>query len=1111
MDRARRVYFAVALMMATWNSHAQSCDCPPVQTCSACVGGLITLQLQYTGSTQVVLTISDNGGVLFAGPFVTSGQIISVTSSAGAGQPFAGNVVRVTGLPLGVINIDTSCGTSLTQGSVFGNIKIVSATVSGGQPLCCSTGSLETIAPVITNCPDNQTVNLPRDECAMSVTWIEPTASDNCTVASFTRSHNPNDLFSAGMHTVTYTATDIYGNQSTCSFEIIVRDRQNPEIDCLNGPVQAVADANCQAVVTWDPPLATDNCSVMLTSTHSPGDVFPLGTTKVTYTAIDPSGNSRSCNFNVLVKDQTVPIFTGCPGSPITVSTPAGCNAPVTWIEPVVIDNCSATVLSSFSPGDLFPIGTTTVTYTATDGAGNVGTCSFEVIVIDNAAPVITNCPTDITVSAAANCQAIATWSAPTSDACVQFQSDHAPGNVFDLGPTVVTYTATDASGNTATCSFTVTVADLTAPVISNCPTGIIAYADDACKTIVEWVAPSITDNCGWQVENSHESGSEFSVGETMVTISASDQTGNVSECTFKVTVIDRTPPTFTQCPVNIEVNAEETCGASVSWELPTVTDNCTVSVSSTHSPGSVFPIGKTMVRYTATDGSGNTSECLFEVVVNDTSSPIFTDCPADIVIELTNECGAVATWNAPSVSDNCQVSVTSSQASGSQFALGKTLVEYKATDESGNITVCSFYVQVIDNVAPVFTSCPSDMVLIATENCSAIASWNVPIANDACSVVISSSHQSGDAFPIGTTTIVYSAKDAAANISTCSFTVTVKDETSPVFKSCLADIVIEATDNCSATASWTAPVVDECNLVSVTSSHAPGTVFSFGTTKVTYTATDVAGNVSTCSFNVTLQDKTGPVFTSCPQKITVPANEACLAKVVWSPPVAIDNCGGVSLEASHIPGSLFQIGVTTITYKAIDEKGNWSTCSFEVDVQNTHLPQFKNCPADISIRADGTGVAIAEWESPTASIQCAEVEMFASHHSGESFGVGTTPVTYTANGTNGQSTTCTFNVTVEYEDFVFEVNQLVTPDGDGFNDQFTIGNIEKFKENKVAIVDRWGSVVFESSGYNNESVVWNGRNLQGVNVPAGTYFYTISVRFLSFVKEKRGFIELVR
>ena len=102
--------------------------------------------------------------------------------------------------------------------------------------------------------------------------------------------------------------------------------------------------------------------------------------------------------------DAIPPVISGCPTN-ITASLPSGCSMPVSWTAPTATDNCGAVaVTSTFNPGDIFPKGTTAVTYTATDDFGNTATCSFNVTVNDAINPVITGCPSNITVSANASC-----------------------------------------------------------------------------------------------------------------------------------------------------------------------------------------------------------------------------------------------------------------------------------------------------------------------------------------------------------------------------------------------------------------------------------------------------------------------------------------------------------------------------------------------------------------------------------------------------------------------------------------------------------------------------------------------------------------------------------
>ena len=235
-----------------------------------------------------------------------------------------------------------------------------------------------------------------------------PTATDNCTAAGalvWTKSHTPGSVFPVGLTTVTYTATDAALNVSAvCSFTVRVNDTEKPVISgCPSNIVQSNDAGLCSAVVTWTEPTATDNCTaagaLVWTKSHTPGSVFPVGLTTVTYTATDAALNvSAVCSFTVRVNDTEKPVISGCPSN-IVQSNDAGlCSAVVTWTEPTATDNCTAAGAlvwtKSHTPGSVFPVGLTTVTYTATDAALNVSAvCSFTVRVNDTEKPVISGCP----------------------------------------------------------------------------------------------------------------------------------------------------------------------------------------------------------------------------------------------------------------------------------------------------------------------------------------------------------------------------------------------------------------------------------------------------------------------------------------------------------------------------------------------------------------------------------------------------------------------------------------------------------------------------------------------------------------------------------------------
>src|SRR6185369_9500313 len=216
--------------------------------------------------------------------------------------------------------------------------------------------------------------------------------------------------------------------------------------------------------------------------------------------------------------------------------------------------------------------------------------------------------------------------------------------------------------------------------------------------------------------------------GTTMVTNTARDNSGNSGTCTFTVTVLDNQPPTIT-CPANFTVNtALGTCTSNVTFNV-TATDNCAVTnTSSVPASGFAFPVGVTLVTSTASDRSGNKSQCFFTVTVIDNQPPQIT-CPSNFSINA-----------APGA---CTSNVT-------------------------------FTVSVTDSLAPTIT-CPANLTVnTAPGACTSNVTFIVS-ASDNCSVLnTTSSPASGFAFPIGVTTVTSTARDNSGNSSTCSFTVTV-------------------------------------------------------------------------------------------------------------------------------------------------------------------------------------------------------------------------------------------------------------------------------------------------------------------------------------------------
>jgi gliding motility-associated-like protein len=73
-------------------------------------------------------------------------------------------------------------------------------------------------------------------------------------------------------------------------------------------------------------------------------------------------------------------------------------------------------------------------------------------------------------------------------------------------------------------------------------------------------------------------------------------------------------------------------------------------------------------------------------------------------------------------------------------------------------------------------------------------------------------------------------------------------------------------------------------------------------------------------------------------------------------------------------------------------------------------------------------------------------------------------------------------------------IHNVITPNGDGFNDRWVIEGIEKYPDNDVTLFNRWGDKIRSFTGYDNSNVVWDGSNRHGEPLPDGTYFYILHV-----------------
>ncbi len=183
-----------------------------------------------------------------------------------------------------------------------------------------------------------------------------------------------------------YVSNSSMGCSSNGSWTINYSDTTDPTAVCQDITVNLDASGNVSITPAQVNNGSNDNCTtsgnLALSLDISSFTCANIGDNTVTLTVTDESGNSSTCNSTVTVVDNLPPTIT-CPDNITAVSTD-GNPVVVSWTAPSATDNCSAALTSDYDPGDSFPVGTTTVTYTSTDGEGNTADCNFDVTVTFN-------------------------------------------------------------------------------------------------------------------------------------------------------------------------------------------------------------------------------------------------------------------------------------------------------------------------------------------------------------------------------------------------------------------------------------------------------------------------------------------------------------------------------------------------------------------------------------------------------------------------------------------------------------------------------------------------------------------------------------------------------
>lgn len=460
-------------------------------------------------------------------------------------------------------------------------------------------------------------------------------------------------------------------------------------------------------------------------------------------------------------------------------------------IDPNLIFNgpgqfCSALTVS---PATLncSNLGNNTVTLRMGGNGNPVVSCTATVTVTDVLTPSITCNSVQAPLNASGNASVATSALATATDNCsVQLSSPPASYTCANLGANTITVTATDNSGNSATCVATVTVVDQINPTVTCKNTTVTLNASGTATITKESIFQSSSDNCGTVtlvgvnpgiVNCSH-------IGTTTIVLHAIDGSFNSTNCTATITVVDNTPPSATCKNATVSLDANGSAVLDPSAFFLSGTDNCGTATPQSVSPATVScsNIGTSSITLSVTDGHGNTATCSATVTVVDAFAPAVVCKNATVNLNAAGSASLTPSTIFQSGSDNCgvvnQVSVTPSTFNCSN--IGANTVTLTVNDGHGNTATCNATVTV--NQYPFSVSLPA---------CQTVYFGYAPAA---CTTINSS--VSGGTAPFSyswnnnatTTGIQYCATSAA---SPSPFSLTVTDANGCSVTSGLSEIIV--------------------------------------------------------------------------------------------------------------------------------------------------------------------------------------------------------------------------------------------------------------------------------------------------------------------------------
>ena len=879
---------------------------------------------------------------------------------------------------------------------------------------------------------------------------------------------------------INFECTDAAGNVAApVSFTVKIKDNTNPKAkakDVYQVELNASGNYTFTGAVLNDG--STDNCQIV-SYKYSPDSVTCANVTNldelkgaivqpitVTMTVTDFSGNTSTSTTKVTVLDITKPVINASPISQNTAQCETLLVSPPTVTVTEACGYNSIDLVGVRQDGkelsETYPIGTTEITWNVTDIHGNIADAVIQkVTMIDIEKPKFVDATlgklnsltldqsffgltyaasnvvgsTDVYPSSTlknSNLKAVVVDLTQCNGANEIPKTFTCDPEMLHLGKNMVTWTAIDAYGNTASATQEVVVEDTTVPVIT-LKDVIAPFQLDSNGQVV--ITPEDLDNGTTDQYNGNALkltvvpntfGCESVGKDVTVTFYAEDYVGslggipslniarNLSQGNqitdengvvgdaehkvYKQTTVrfeDKFAPTVLTKNITVQLNASGVASIVASDVDNGSTDACGIlSYSLDKTSFSCSDIATPVtVTLTVTDKNNNFSTNTALVTVEDKLAPVITGTTVYIDANTdANACGATVSVTPPTATDNCTVGSpigtrSDALALNALYPLGTTIITWKLTDANGNVALpTTTTIKVTDNKIPVITTNGDKIVNNDNGICGAVVSVSAA-AIDNCNVgvpkgVRNDGKELTAVYPLGRTTITWNVKDANGNAALPVIqTVDVTDAQIPVITSNGNKTANADLGACSAVVTVSATATDNCGVgspVGVRSDALPlVAAFPVGTTTITWNVTDVNGNAAVAvTQTVIVTDTQRPVITANGNKNFVSDFGQCGAIVAVSA-TATDNCSvgtpvGTRSDNAAL-NALYPVGTTTITWNVTDVNLNSATPVVQtVVVRDLQIPVINGTVVSIDANTDanacGASVVVTP---PTASDNC--------------------------------------------------------------------------------------------------------------------------------------------